>query len=128
MSVNLKEYAYTKGTDDTLDAQFSAAASYARVKLGQTLFFWKAGFRWYCIPLSQVRQIYRRVQPMHGRLCAGGHSFLIEWLAVILTDGTELEVYFGSDVDRHTQAFAQAIKDTHPEIKYGKDIVPCSES
>lgn len=121
MAVNLKEYVYSKGNDPALDAQFAAASAYARVKLGQTHLFWKAGLRWYCIPIDRAQRIFRRLLPVHARLCCGGHHFMIEWLVLILPDGTELELYLGEDIQRQAEALMQALKEAHPEIRYGKE-------
>lgn len=128
MAVNLKTYVYSKGTDSGLDTQFAAAAPYARTRLGQTHLFWKAGFRWYCIPLSRAQRIFRRLLPVHARLCCGGHHFMIEWLVLVLPDGTELEIYLGEDVQPKAEALLRALKETHPEIKYGKESIQCSEN
>jgi len=120
MAVNLKSYLYSKGTDTALDAQFASAASYARAKLGQTHIFWKAGFRWYCIPIEQVQRIFRRQMPVRTKLCCGGANFTVEWMVLILPDGSELEIYMGDDVQATAEAMLQSMKGTHPKIQYGK--------
>lgn len=120
MAVNLKPYVYTKGTDTVLDAQFVSAAPYARAKLGQTHIFWKAGFRWYCIPIAQVQRIFRRLLPVRTSLCCGGANFMVEWLVLVLQDGTELEIYMGDDVQTKAEAMLQSMKGAHPQIQYGK--------
>lgn len=120
MAVNLKPYIYVKGADAALDAEFTAACSYNKVKPGQTALFWKSGFRWYFIPLTQVQRIFRRVEPVYGKLCCGGKSFLIEWLVLILNDGSELVLHIGDDVKKQAQALLETLKEAHPEILYGK--------
>lgn len=120
MSVKLKDYVYTKGTDTVLDAQFAAAVPYARVKLGQTHLFWKAGLKWYCIPLTQPQRIFRRLMPVRTKLCCGGASFMVEWLVLILPDGNELEIYLGEDVQTKAEALLEGLKVSHPQIQYGK--------
>lgn len=120
MAVNLKPYIYVKGADAALDAEFTAASSYSKVKPGQTALFWKSGLRWYAIPLTQVQRIFRRVEPVYGKLCCGGQSFIIEWLVLILQDGSELVIHIGDDVKKQAEALLLALKDTHPELQYGK--------
>lgn len=120
MAVNLKPYVYSKGTDPALDAQFAAAAPYAKARLGQTHIFWKAGLRWYCIPITQAQRIFRRILPVHGRLCCGGHNFMMEWLVLLLSDGSELEIYLGEDVQPKAEALLERLKTTHPQLQYGK--------
>lgn len=121
MAVNLKQYVYSKGASEALDTQFAAASVYERVKLGQTHLFWKAGLRWYCVPLDRVQRIFRRVETVYGKMCCGRQSFVIERLVLILTDGTELEIYIGDDVKTKAEALLQALKETHPKIQYGKE-------
>ena len=120
MAVNLKPYVYSKGTDAALDAQFESAVSYARIKLGSSHIFWKAGFRWYCIPIGQVQRIFRRQMPVRTKLCCGGANFTVEWLVLILPDNTELELYMGDDVQTKAEALLQSLKGSYPKIQYGK--------
>lgn len=117
---NYKQYGYTKEIDPELDADFSSAVSYGKVKPGKTAVFWKSGFRWYYIPLTEVQRIFRRIEVVHGKLCCGGHSFVIEWLVLIRNDGTEVVMHIGDDVKKKAEALLQALKDAHPEIQYGK--------
>lgn len=127
MAAKLKAYAYTKGTDPALDAQFAAASPYARVRLGQTHIFWKAGLRWYCIPIGQVQRVFRRILPVNGRLCCGGAHFMMEWLVLLLPDGSELEIYMGEDIQPKAEALLTHLKASHPQIQYGKVLETCSE-
>ena len=120
MSANLKPYVYKKGVDPALDAQFSAAGAYGWVKPGQTAVFWKTGLRWYVISLSQVERIFRRVVPVHGKLCCGGNCFLMEYLVIVRKDGGELELYIGDDIQKKAAALLEFLKQSHPELAFGK--------
>ena len=120
MSANLKPYVYKKGVDPALDAQFSAAEAYGWVKPGQTAVFWKTGLRWYVISLSQVERIFRRVVPVHGKLCCGGNCFLMEYLVIVRKDGGELELYIGDDIHKKAAALLEFLKQSHPELAFGK--------
>ena len=120
MSVNLKPYVYKKGANPALDAEFTAADAYGLVKPGQTAVFWRAGLHWHVIPLEQVQRIFRRVEPVYGKLCCGGHSFIIERLVLILKDGTELELYIGDDMEKKAAALLDFLKEGHSEIAFGK--------
>ena len=40
MAADKKQYIYKKGTDEALDAEFSAAAAYAKVRVGESVLFW----------------------------------------------------------------------------------------
>lgn len=111
---------YTKGTDPVLDADFEAAARYGKVKPGNTAIFWKTGLRWRYLPMSDIQRIFRRVEPVYGKLCCGGKSFLIEWLVLALHDGNELVIHIGDDAKVQAQALLQALKETHPQLQYGK--------
>ena len=120
MSANLKPYVYKKGVDPDLDAQFSAAGAYGWVKPGQTAVFWKTGLRWYVISLSEVERIFRRVVPVYGKLCCGGRSFIMEYLVIIRKDGSELELYIGDDMEKKAAALLDFLKQSHPELAFGK--------
>lgn len=120
MAVNLKQYAYSKGADAALDAQFESAVRYARIRLGQTHIFWKAGLRWYCIPIAAAQRIFRRQMPVRTKLCCGGANFTVEWLVLLLSDGSELEMYMGDDVQTKAEALLNSMKAAYPQLKYGK--------
>lgn len=117
---NYKPYAYTKGNDPARDAEFAAAEVYSKVKPGEKSIFWKSGFRWYSMPYENVKRIFRRIEVVHGKLCCGGHTFVIEWLVLVLKDDTEVVIHIGDDVKVKAEALLEALKDAHPEIKYGK--------
>lgn len=117
---NHKQYLYKKGVDPQLDAQFLTAPVYGKVKPGAAALFWRFGLRWYVIPLDNVQRIFRRIEPVYGKLCCGGKSFLIEWLVLILSDGSELVIHIGDDVKKEAEALLQALKEAHPQIPYGK--------
>lgn len=120
MAVNLKQFLYSRGSDPLLDGEFASAEPYARARLGQTHIFWKAGFRWCCIPVAEAERIFRRLLPVRTRLCCGGAEFTVEWLVLVLPDGSELEIYLGDDVQAKAEALLQKLKTTHPQIRYGK--------
>ena len=120
MAVNLKPYVYKKGGDPALDQDFAAGKDYGWVRPGQTAVFWKNGLRWYAVPLTQVQRIFRRVEPVYGKLCCGGNSFIMEKLVLILNDGTELELYIGDDIEKKAAALLEFLQNSHPEIAFGK--------
>ena len=120
MAVNLKPYVYKKGGDPALDQDFAAGKDYGWVRPGQTAVFWKNGLRWYAVPLTQVQRIFRRVEPVYGKLCCGGNSFIMEKLVLILKNGTELELYIGDDIEKKAAALLEFLQTGHPEIAFGK--------
>ena len=110
MAVNLKPYVYKKGGDPALDQDFAAGKDYGWVRPGQTAVFWKNGLRWYAVPLTQVQRIFRRVEPVYGKLCCGGNSFIMEKLVLILKNGTELELYIGDDIEKKAAALLEFLQ------------------
>ena len=120
MAVNLKPYVYKKGSNPALDEDFAVGSDYGWVRPGQTAVFWRSGLRWHAVELTQVQRIFRRVEPVYGKLCCGGNSFIMEKLVLILKDGTELELYIGDDIEKKAIALLDFLKDTHPEILFGK--------
>lgn len=121
MSVNLKSYYYTKGTDAQLDSEYEAAAKFGKVKLGATSLFWRAGLKQYVIPFESIQRIHRRINTFIGRLCAGGRQTDVEYLVLILRDGSELVLHIGDNVKKTAEGLFAALQESHPEIKYGKE-------
>ena len=121
-----KPYRYAKGENPALDAQFARASSYGKVRPAETVLFWKSGLRWHQIPLEGIQRIFRRVEQVHGRLCCGGRNFIIEWLVLILADGSELVLHIGDDVRQDAEALLEHMKRSHPQIPYGKISEPSS--
>lgn len=122
---NYKIYRYRKETDPQLDADFASASVYEKIRAGKTTLFWKSGLWWHAIPLTQVQRIFRRVEPVYGKLCCGGQSFLIEWLVLVLSNGEELVLHIGdnivgSSVQKQAEALLDMLKLSHPQIQYGK--------
>ncbi len=121
MAVDMKSYHFIKGSEEALDREFAGAKLYGKIKPGQTVLFWKAGLKWYSVPFARVRRIYLQVEPVYGKLCCGGRSFFIERLVLILTDETELVLHIGDDVKKDAEELFQRLKDTHPELAFGKE-------
>lgn len=115
-----KPYRYTKGENAALDADFASSAVFEKVRVGKTHLFWKSGLRWHSIPLEGLSRIYRRVEPVYGKLCCGGKSFIIQWLVLVLGDGSELVIHVGDEVEKKAVALLQWLQDNHPHIAYGK--------
>lgn len=115
-----KPYVYRKGENTSLDAEFAAAKNYGKIRPGSGHLFWKSGLRWYCISLEGIQRIFRRVEPVYGKLCCGGKSFIIEWLVLILPDGSELVLHIGDEMQKTAENLLQALKAAHPQIPYGK--------
>ena len=120
MAVNLKPYVYKKKENAALDADFAAGKDYGWVRAGQDNIFWRSGLHWNVVSLTEVQRIFRRVEPVYGKLCCGGHSFIMERLVQILLDGTELELYIGDDMERKAAALLESLKQGHPELLFGK--------
>ena len=122
---NYKPYRYTKGSDPALDAQFAAAPEYGKIRPGQSVLFWKSGLRWHVISLEGLQRIFRRVETVHGRLCCGGKTYIIQWLVLILADGSELVLHIGDDIEcgslrKDAEALLEWLRSAHPQIQYGK--------
>lgn len=120
MAVNLKQYAYSKGVDGVLDADFAAAKPCGRVRPGKQAIFWRSGLRWCVLPVSDIQRIYRRIQPVYGKLCCGGRSYFIEWLVLVQHSGEELVIRVGDDMSKEAEALLQTLRELHPHLQYGK--------
>jgi len=117
---NHKPFVYHKGNDPLLDRDFEAAEIYNKVKVGKTAIFWRYGLRRYAMPVENIQRIFRRVEPVFGRLCCGGRSYIIEWLVLVLHDGSEIVLHIGDDVQKQAEALLVHLKSTHPQLQYGK--------
>lgn len=125
MITNLKAYLYRRGTDKALDDAFDSGSFFGILKLGNGVLFWKTAFRWYCVVLSDAVRVYRRVEPVYGKLCCGGSSYDIESLVLVLKDGAELELLIGRNeignaVRKDAERLMQALQESHPELQFGK--------
>lgn len=117
---DLKPYLYLPNTDPLLDEDFSRAVRCHKLRAGETALFWKSFLRRYCVPYSRIQRIFRRILEAQGRLCCGGHHYLMEWLVLILDDGTEIEIYIGDDVGKDVAPLYQSLQEKHPQILFGK--------
>lgn len=120
MAANLKQYVYTKGADSALDADFASARTFGKVKAGRQVIFWKSGLRWYAMATEKLQRIYRRVEPVYGKLCCGGRSYLIERLVLVLQGGEELVIHIGDDAAKEAAALLTWLQEQHPDLQYGK--------
>lgn len=122
MKTNWKPYLYTKRKDLAVDSDFEQGVSYGRLKLGREHIFWELGFRWYAVPLARVRRAYRRVEETLMQVgCRPGVKG-IQKLMLVLEDGTDLALQIGEgDREEVAEALYEALRHSHPEIRYGKD-------
>ena len=122
MKTNWKPYVYTKCADPAMDEDFNGAVSYGRLKLGADTIFWELGFRWYAVPISRVRRVYRRVEDTLTQIGCRPGVVGLQKLILILDDGGGLELQIGegnkTDV---AEALYAALQAAHPELSYGKE-------
>ena len=115
------DYSYQKKQNEQLDAEFSQASQYGKVKLGKNHIFWKKGLKWNVAELDQVSRIYRRIQGVDTKMCCGNVNFDIQKLVLICKDGTELELLIGDGMLREAEILYQKLKTGHPYISYGTE-------
>lgn len=120
MAIDMKQFLYTKGNDQTMDADLSSAPAFAKVRPGSSLLFWKNGFRWYAIAYTQIQRIRRGRNTVVGRLCAGGRNYDVEYLILTLLSGEELVIHIGDDEKEKAEALVEHLKAVRPEIPFGK--------
>ena len=115
-----KQYQYTRGEHAAWDAEFSTAAEYGKIRMGEQVLFWKEGLHWYVVELVRVQRFYRQVENVYGRLCCGGRSYVIQRLIAVLEDGTELKMHIGDDAAQEAETLLETLKSKHPGAAYGK--------
>lgn len=120
MAMKVKQYAYSRDTDGALDADFSSAAVFGKVKVGQRAIFWRSGLRWCTVPVAHIQRIFRRREGVIRKGCCGGKSYFIERLVLILWNGEEVEMHIGDDIPKDAEALLTALQKRHPDLQYGK--------
>jgi len=120
MAVNLKQFVYSKGTNPVLDAEFADAKAYGKVRIGETVIFWKSGFHWCIVSAANLQRIFRQREGVIRKMCCGGKSFFIERLVLILQNGEKLVLHIGDDVAKEAEALFARLQELHPQIQYGK--------
>ena len=120
MGIRVKQYAYSKGTDEMLDADFAAAEAFGKVRIGQKAIFWRSGLRWGAVPAAYIQRVFRRREAVIRKGCCGGKSFFIERLVMILLNGEELEVHIGDDIPKDAEALLAQLQRRHPGFQFGK--------
>ncbi len=117
---NHRQFLYDKGADPVMDEDFALARKFGKISVGAASVFWRSGLRRYAVSLDSLQRIYRRVEHVYGKLCCGGRNFDMEWLVLVRLDGSEIVVHIGDDVKKTAEALMVYLKDTHPQIPYGK--------
>lgn len=120
MEIDAKEYTYHNGKDQALDIEFAGAVPYGKIKLSKNVIFWKVTLRWFGVPFTDIRRVYRRVEEVNAKMCCGRASFDIQKLMLVLKDGSTLELLIGDNDRYQAQNLFQAIKEAHPDLQYGK--------
>lgn len=122
MKTNWKPFVYTKRKDTALDADFSQANSYGRVKLGKQAIFWELGFRWYAVPMNRIVRAYRRVEDTLTQIGCRPGVVGVQKLILILDDGSRLELQIGEgDKEEVAEGLYVALQQNQPQLKYGKE-------
>ena len=67
-----------------------------------------------------IQHMNALLSPSAGKVCCGGRSFIMEYLVIIRKDGSELELYIGDDMEKKAVALLDFLKQTHPELAFGK--------
>lgn len=120
MKPGWKPFLYKKKADAALDAQFSDAISYGRVKLGRSVIFWELGFRWYAVSIARVHRVDRRVEDTLTKVGCRSAVMDIQKLILELDDGFVLELQVGEGNREETEALFLRLQAEHPELQYGK--------
>ncbi len=115
------DYKPYRCSGEDADRAWREAAAFGKVRVAEEGLYWRSGLRRYCIPFAGLRRIYRRIEGVYGRLCCGGRNFDMEYLVLDLPQGGELVIHIGDDVRKTAQALLEHLKQTHPEIPYGKE-------
>ena len=73
----------------TVEEEYRSAREIGAVRIGTQNLFFRAGLKHYCIPYTQIRRCFRRVNSVPAKMCCGKGDLQIESL-VISDDGGEL--------------------------------------
>ena len=115
-----KNYTYKKQQNELLDQEFQNADQYGKVKQADQVIFWKKGFRWSCVEISEIKRAFRRIEAVDAKMCCGNVNFDIQKLVLILKDDTELELLIGEGTLREAENLFEKLKARNTDIQFGK--------
>lgn len=119
--MTLKKYNYKKVQNQLFDSEFEQALKYGKIKIGSRAVFWKKGFAWYGILLSDVKRAFRRIQAVDTKMCCGNVNFDTQKLVLILKDDTELELILGDGMPKEAEIMYSVLQERAWEILFGKE-------
>lgn len=117
----MKDFIYNKGVISKVDEAYKDSVAYGNVRLACDYIFWKNGLRKYVVAILDVERVYRRVEEARSKVCCGNANFDTEKLMVVMKNGDVLEMRIGDGTQKEAVALYEALKEAHPELKYGKE-------
>lgn len=112
---------YKKNQNASLDASYKSSAKFGfNIKLSDDALFYRKGLHWEYIINSDIKQIYRQVEPVssYGSCCAD--SMDIQRLIVILKNDESVSIHICDGEEKLAETVFARIKSLWPDIKYGK--------
>ena len=119
--MDLKNFMYKRGNDVSLDREFELGSRYGKVKLADETVFWKKGLKWYCLPLTEAKRAFRRIEAVDSKMCCGNVNFDIQKLVLILQDDTELELLIGEGTPREAELLYEKLQSKDCGLVFGKN-------
>lgn len=117
----MSEKRYQKGRSQELDAELAAAQSFGKIKVGQTVLFWRKTLRWFYIPAAELERVYRRVEEVRGKTGCCSNDFSIHRLMLVTKSGEEISVLIGDSLYRHEpERLMELMQSRWDTISYGK--------
>lgn len=98
-------------------ADFASAGKFGPYRVGEKAFYFREGFRQYCLPYAGFDQVFRRAMLCAARHCGGVDNFDTFWLVFCL-GGRELCQAKTID-EKHAAAAYEALQRRLPDVKFG---------
>lgn len=112
---------YKKNGSAALDAAFASAEPFGRIRLAPEAVFYRRGFGWHYVPLTDVVRAYRRVQQVEASTACCTNDFSIHHLILLTAGGERHELLIGEALYRHEpERLLEALSAQHPSITIGK--------
>lgn len=105
-------------SQDCIEKDLSKAHSIGKVYLGNEILFYKKGFKYFYIPLSNVYRAFRRIKAVSTSLCCGKGEIQLQFL-VLCSKKDELAEFDLPD-ERSAIKLLEELQQKAPKIKIGK--------
>ena len=100
-----------------LSADFEAAESFDKVRVGKLGVYWREGFRLRALPYGSFERVFIRIQEVNGKLCCGKAVF--QYFRLVFVRGGKEYADVMSEDEAAMDAALARIAELSPETQIG---------